>query len=90
MEHLARLEYQVETLEHNPNIIIMDSLKELNEKWFSLTGKDKHIYGFYSYPGKTIYLRKHGSFNTVKHEYLHYYLHQLCVPVENHHRIIDN
>lgn len=85
---ISRITCDVEKIEHNPNVVIFDTKKELNKKRFELTGENKTVCGFYYKPTKTIYLKKYGNSKVVKHEYEHYYLDQLGFPLIVHHDIM--
>jgi len=76
----------------NPEIIIINTKKQIKEEVNNLTGTYKYCPGFYCPMLERIYLYKNSNDIVITHEFMHYFLKQSCpeLPLKMHHAIIHS
>jgi hypothetical protein len=80
--------YYIFSVNHCVSSIIKNSQIEVSAEYYMQTGKYKTLDGFYSPVDKKIYYHKGCDNYIIAHEYFHYYLYNIGIPIPEHHKII--
>ena len=80
--------YNAAAVTGDPVLKVLPSAAHVSGEYFKRTGNARTLSGFYSATRTEITISRYAPFMVWLHEYEHYFLHKLGIPIAEHHGIM--